>query len=273
MPPTHEALFPRLVSAIREERVEPVGIFSGSVNYKLMDAFTAWIAQPTPEHEQRCLGYLAGMQTLGHLTLGGTNGVATEAGSPAAHWTFNVASVLGGLKFALKRDNARMRDACFGFLLAEIGLNRAFRWKGRVILPAPRVKDEKEEGPIDGYRDVVTALALGERVRKPERYWTEPLAVAAATMKELLSLSPRQPGAHRPPVLTAAQIRLFQSAPLPKLYLPILRRDLADGGYIAWIEDTPEARAAMGRDACHFVRCAPDGETWGYDFAKQIPEA
>ena len=257
------------MAAIRGQKALPLGVSGGSLNYQMMDAGTAVLVAPEDAGARtRWLSLLADQQKWGHLSRRGPNGVQNEAGAPSMHWTFNVAPVLGVLIMAGKRlhegkapDWARdLWDTGFTFLKAEIGLDRAFRWKGRSIIPCPRAKDEKQEGPIDGYRDVVTALALGEKVNKPTHYWTDDQAIAASSMRQLL------------PLLGPAYKHDLAMAPMPSLMFPIHSKSLDGGGFIAWIEDTPEARTAFGHDALNWVRCTPANVDWGYDWS-EVPAA
>lgn len=263
---THEVLFPRLVGAIRGESVEPVELSGGTVNYKLMDAATAWIAAPSPKSERRMLDLLHEMRRIGHLSLEGPKGVACEQGAPAAHWTFNVGSVAGVLKWAHARGHVPLFAAALDFMRDEAWLDLAHTYNGRCILPAPRVKDEKGQGPLDGYRDVFVALVLGDRVKKSARYWSQPGAIAVATVREV-------------DWVTGGELfRELRKASMPRLYLPIrrehLQRERIDegtltidaAGFRSWIERTPEAERAMGRDGCNWVSAGPDGLAWGYDW-------
>lgn len=250
----HENLFPLLVAAIHGEKVKPLGIEGGSVNYRLMDDGTAWIVDPSPENKERFLGHLRNMRETGHLSIRGhAFGVACEQGSPGMHWTFNVGSVLGVLKWALIREDAQMIIACVGFLDDELGLDEAHLWRNRIILPAPRVKNEKGQRPIDGNRDLFVRMVNGYKPRKRAKFWAEPQNIVAATLREILRSEPQL---FAPPHA------------YPKLHLPILKTELPGGGFIAWIEKTPEAEHAMGRDGCNWVRCAPDGVTYGFDWSE-----
>ena len=258
----HEVLFPRLAAAIREKPVRPLGNVGGSVNYRLMATGTACIADPKPAHQEAFVDLLDEQEQEGHLTLRGPRGVACEQGAPGMHWVFNCASIVGVLKWAILRGQDRVRKACVRWIANEAGLDRHFRFQGRVYLPCPRVKDEKGQAPTEGYRDVFLALVLGENVRKEDAYWLHPQALAVSTLREILHMKPSR--GVKP--LTVAELRQIRQAPVPKLYLPILKTDLPRGGYLAVIEDTPEARKAMGKDTCNWVRCSPEGISWGVDW-------
>lgn len=257
----HDALFPALVTAIRTGKGKSYELQGGTINYRLMEAFTAWIVDPRivdprTANQRRCLDLLSEMDESGHLALG----AGTEAGAPGMHWTFSVGAVVGGLKWALIRKDQALIVACRQFLEHEIGLDRHFRFRGRVVLPAPRVKDEKRQAPVDGYRDVFVKIALGEPVKKPASYYAEDQAIAVATLREILSTK-------ADPATRESWRNRFAHAPVPKLLLPIRRVELEGGGYEAWIEDTPEARRVLGRDACHRVRNGPEGITYQVDWA------
>jgi hypothetical protein len=253
----HEQLLPNLTGAIRGTKgAHVVGVDGGSVNYRLMDAFTAWILDPSPENERRVLELLAEQKREGHLCLRGPKGAAAEAGAPGMHWTMNAASVAGGLLHAIKRGNREVEEACTGWIVDEAGFCRALRWKGEVWAPAPRVKEERRQKPHDGYRDVFAALVLGERVKKGTRYWQEDQAIGVATVREVLKLRP-------------SIVSLCKTAEMPRLHFPIHKHDLAGGGFVAWIDRTEEAAHAL--DMCDWVRCAPEGIRFGFRFKEPVP--
>jgi hypothetical protein len=248
----HEQLFPRLIAAIRgDSSVRAIGSVQGSVNYRMMDRATSAIVSPTPANISSFSSLLLEQELTGHLSLSGPNGVAVEQGAPGMHWTYNAASVTG----VFLRVPA-LRDICARWMRNEVALNLAFRWEGETVLPAPRVKDEKGQGPRDGYRDVWTALAAGEvsrELKRGEKFYRADQAIACWAMREAWRVGLMGQG--------------VVGTTVPKLYLPILRRELDGGGFLAWIEDTPNARKAMGKDGCNWVRCAPAEVTWGVDWA------
>jgi hypothetical protein len=234
----------------------------GSVNYRLMYWFTSWIVNPTAENLRNCLACLAEMKSEGHLTLRGPRGVACEAGSPKMHWTFNVGAVVGGLLWAIRRRCQPLIDACIGFLEDEVGLDLDFRYNDVVAMPCPRLvagdddtRDE-EQAPIDGYRDAFVSLAIGEKVKKADHYWSQPNAIAVWAMREVMKLMPELG-------------ERFKGAQRPHLYLPIEKTATPDGGYEARIADTPEARAVMGKDCCQAVSNGRAGVTYMVDWQER----
>lgn len=254
---SHTALFRRLAAAIKGEKPDPLGIPGGSVNYRMMDRATACIAKGA---QTAFSDLLAEQEQEGHLTLRGPKGVACEQGSPAMHWSYNCASVAGVLNWAISEEQDQMRKDCVLWFAHEAGLDRHYRFKdGRVYMPAPRIKNEKGQGPVDGYRDVFLALALGENVNKPSKYWDQREALAVKTFRDVL------------PKLTAAERQQIQNAPKPKLYLPIEKTDLPDGGYLLELPDSQDIRKALGKDVCHWVHCPSEGQvTWRYDWKDPI---
>src|SRR6478609_734061 len=118
---THEQLFPLLVGAIRGDKVKPLGIDGGSVNYRLMDDTTTWIVDPSLKNEDVLLGHLKEMKEVGHMTLAGPKGVACEQGSPGMHWTFNMGSIVGALKYAVQRNRRELIARCQDAILDEVG--------------------------------------------------------------------------------------------------------------------------------------------------------
>jgi len=261
---THGILWPNVLANLRGERPKPLWPLGegrhGSVNYWMMNSFTVWRNDPSAKAEKALLDTYAEFRRVGHLSMEAKGGVATEQGIPGAHWYFNLAPALGTFRFATIEKRVDLEDAALAFLLDEVGLNRAFTYNGWVVMPSPRIKDEKHMTPHDGYRDVFTALALGKKAKKSEAYWKDDQSAAVRTMKLIV-----EEGLW--PVSTA------QRAKVPKLYLPIMKSDLPGGGYLAQIEDTPEARKAIARDACNWVRMGPrilfkEGEAYGYDWSE-----
>lgn len=265
----HSQLFPRLVGAIRGEVVTPLNIEGGSVNYRLMDDTTAYIVDPSRTNQSKLIAHFENMRRTGHMSLTGPHGVACEQGAPGMHWTYNIGSVLGVVRWAHANDHKELQGWAIQCLFDELDLDTKFMWRGESIFPAPRVKDEaesKNRNPQDDYRDVFIRLATGDKskVKKPAKYWAHPQAIAVATMRMLL----------RTRVWGKAQIERAKHAynmPLPRLYLPILKHGLPEGGYVAWIEKTEESVRALGKDACNWVRCSTDGVTIGYDFESEPP--
>ena len=275
----HRVLLEKLNAASRGEKVEPPNVFT-TVNKKLMSAAIALLVDWTPENRKRFLGFIEPMAEIGHMTIG----EATEAGAPGMHGSYSLGAILAVYREADYRIHQGSSDrvsgaattlalyaACERVLLAEAGLNRHFRWPHRfrprpspvpvVVLPCPRAKDEDKRGnpmpPFDGYRDVVTALLLGEDVRKPAKYYKDDMAIAVRLMKDLVVRG----------IWDSRLQAEARDAPMPKLRVPIQRREIPDG-WIAWFEDNPHNRQAL-IDPLTWVRCSrANGITWGYDFAE-----
>lgn len=244
----HEQLFPRLVGAIRGQRnITPLGITGGSVNYRLMDAATAYITMPTTATRSRAMSLMLELEEVGHFCLRGPSGIACEQGSPGMHWTFNMASVIGIADYAESRNHMDLYWAAMRVIQGEAALCAEYRYGPHVIMPAPRVKDEIDQGPIDGYRDVFTKLAFGEKVKKPNKYWSQDSAIAVSTFRNM-------------------DVHFTPGIALPKLYVPI-HKVTHDDGFLAWVDDTPEARAVMGHDCCNWVLTANGQYKWGYDWS------
>jgi len=250
----HIERYRQLVAAIWGLAAFAVGNGSGgSLNFKLMDLVTLWILTAQEAYAQRILELLAEMKAIGHMTIQGPNKVASEQGSPGAHWYFNWTSILGCLKWARKRRHLALTSACEEAVYDEVALCREYSYGGVTALCGPRIKDEIEQDGGDGYRDVFLALGLGQPIRKPKKYWNHQQAAAVRLMRTLC-----QEGVIRPEVA--------RRWPLPKLYIPLHRIDLSEGFFV-YIEDTPEARQAMGKDACNWVLLRNGEVTEGYDWA------
>lgn len=231
----------------------------GSVNYKLMAASRS--AQVEGDWKP-LLALLAAQRKYGHLSLGGPHGVATEAGAPDPHYPFNALSVIAAWRAARLSGPPHAAIACAQWVGADLALARAFLAPdGRCILPAPRVKDEKGQEPVSSLRDVLLALVERRQPSGPagnpsSPWWHQDYALAAVVLRDIL----------RGPKGEGARQRLL-AAPFPKLYLPIHRADLGDGGYVAWLEDTAAARDAA-IDVCNSVEVPAEGEPrYGYDWS------
>jgi hypothetical protein len=258
----HRERFRRLAAAIRGERVEPVkSKTKGPINYELMDRATAAIVDPTQQNLDRFELLLRAQEEVGHLSRRAPDYVS-EQGSPGMHWTYNCASVAGVVFSRVEEDDkpwTGCRGAGVRWLANEAGLNREYRYNGEVWLPASRVKDEKEQAGHDGYRDIWTALASGEKVKKPEKYWSDPQALAVRVMRDLL------------PRLTSDERELIRTAGVPKLLLAINKVELPGGGFLAYFEDNEFNRKILGKDACNWVLIGPGGGECGLDW-EPLPE-
>lgn len=265
---THEVLFPRLIAAIRGEKVKPVGITGGSVNYKLMDSATSWILNPSDENRRVLLGHFENMRKTGHMSLAGPKGVACEQGAPMAHRKFNMAPILAIFKFATTSDrhiDPALAEDAEVVILDEIGLTQAFMYKGTSVIPAPRVKDEKGQGPVDANRDRLSWVLRGIDPRKLKvgrNYWRDD----EGNLDVILARELVEKGTWGAELTWAAE-----HADLPvNLHLPIIAEHLVEGGFTAYIPDTPENRKTMGKDACHFVHAGEDGVWWRYDWEPEL---
>lgn len=276
--PTHRVLWPNLVLAVRGSKsAKHVGIEGGSVNYRLTDDTTAWILDPSEENRRVLLGHFENMRKTGHMSLAGPKGVACEQGAPAAHRKFNMASVLAVFKFATTSDRTgqpatsrhidpELAEAAESVILDEIGLTQAFMYKGMSVIPAPRVKDEKGQGPIDANRDRLSWVLRGidhKKLKVGRNYWHDD----EGNLDVILARELVEKGTWSDEHIFAAE-----HADLPKLYLPINTRHWTGNveQFEAWIDDTPENRKVMGKDACHFVHAGEDGVWWRYDWEPEL---
>lgn len=263
---THESLWDQFVLAVRGSKsAHHIGIEGGSVNYRGLDDTTAWILDPSPENRKVLMGHFANMRKTGHMSLAGPKGVACEQGSPGAHRKFNMSWVLAVFKFASSEshfDPGLAREASI-VILDEIALTQAFTYKGTSAIPAPRVKDEKGQGPIDGNRDRLSLVLQGidpRKIKAGRNFWKDDGNLDVILARELIESRSWH----------VALIQNAQEAELPKLYLNIEMFTTTNGGFEARIPDTPENRKTMGRDACHFVHAGEDGIWWRYDFEPEL---
>lgn len=282
----HTALWRNAIAAIRgDSSAKHLGVSGGSVNYRLMDDGTAYILDPSPDNLRVILGHFRNMLDTGHMSLSGPNGVATEQGTVGAHRKYNMAMVCGILIHAEKNvqkhindleelAHKKLADACRQTIYDECGFCLAFQYKppkgpALTIAPAPRIKDDadktvkgghasKLQAPIDKNRDRFLSLATGKQIRARKEFWQDDAGnLDVILMNEML----------RDGLWTVMDIQNCKLGKLPKLYLPIKTRLLFYvGGFEGWLVDTPEARRACGKDACHFVHAGINGVWWRYDW-------
>lgn len=264
---THEILWPNAILAIQGSKsAKHAGIEGGSVNYRLLDDGTAWILDPSEHNENVIIGHFENMARTGHFSLSGPKGVACEQGIPGAHRKFNVAMVLGILKWAVIRNHQTLITYCVTTICGEVALTQRYQYKGKSAIPAPRIKDEKSQSPLDANRDRIALMATGystSKIRAGKNFWQDEEGnFDCILMRELIEDN----------VWSDVQMRTARVGFLPRLYLPINSVTLGttSDGYEAWIVRTPEAEKAMGKDGCHFVHNAPDGVWWKYDWKDEI---
>lgn len=278
----HDILFPNVVKAIAGDfSFKLTGFVEDTINYGIMSAVATCLADPTMDNIDHYLGILTEMGREGHLARRGPKGVGTEAGAPAMHWTFNVGPVAGMTLRAIEEEELELPDRVIkksipkrstviteglDFLCNEYQMDKKHTYiyrdkRGKlsitVAIPAPRIKDEKDQKPYgDSYRDIFVALLSGRQVRKSTKYWSESQSLAVRCVRDLLALEP-------------ALVGVFADAEYPKLAVDIRKQDIgSDGDYIAFVEDTPDNRRMMGKDCCNWVRCADKKITFGYDWSE-----
>lgn len=249
---------PRLaafVAAVRGDKsVQPYGNGNqGSLNFKKLDRWTAWLVDQSPYNEQRCVEILHEYKTHGHLTIKTANGYACEQGSPGMHGVYDDACPLAGLLRA--KPSSDMFDACREYVLDAAALYREFEFRGSIYLPAPRVKDEERivKGkvvrpmqPVDGYRDTLYAMLTGQQVKKKEDYWQSPQSIAVWLLREILANDR----------LTRDALAVIKSHPVPRLFMPLTRVDLTTGGFLAYADDSPVIRDNT-IDVCNWLIVEP----------------
>lgn len=263
---THESLWPNFIGAVRGSKsARHLNIEGGSVNYRLLDDTTAWILDPSPQNRKTLLGHFANMKRTGHMSLSGPKGVACEQGSPMAHRKFNLAPLLAIFKFARARGDEELKEGAENIILDEVGLTSSYTYKGTSVIPAPRVKDEKGQGPIDRNRDRLSLILQGvdaDSLRVGRNFWKDD----DGNLDVILAREVTESG-----LWDHELIEMARRADLPKLYLPIEDSQFGpQGGFEAWITDTPNNRKTMGRDGCHFVHVGEDGIWWRYDWEEEV---
>lgn len=173
--------------------------------------------------------------------------------------------VLAVFKFARERGDEELAQDAEAVILDEVGLTQAFTYKGTSVIPAPRVKGEKKQGPVDDNRDRLRLVLCDAGIRKLKvgrNFWKDD----EGNLDVILARELREDGVWDDELVTMAQ-----HADLPKLCLSIAYRGWSGReGFEAWIDDTLENRKIMGRDACHFVHAGPDGIWWRYDWKPEL---
>lgn len=259
----HGLLWSNLINSYDGKLVKVLHV-RGSVNYRLMDAGARALLDP--KDSDQFLQFLQEMKTEGHLALRGPNGVAYECGAPGMHWSYNIAPALANLIKAIKRGEApgsEIRQECLDFLVNEVGLDSEYEFRGRVVLPCPRVKDEKDQQPMDGTRDEFLAVIRRGGLPKKQKNWDHPQMFVLRLLRDLFTL--RATAKVQP--LTATELLPLRVGKMPRLLLPIEKVQLTrEEGYWAFIKDTPEARKIMGKDCCNWVYNGPDGIKFGVDW-------
>jgi hypothetical protein len=248
----HEILFPRFLQSLTGKALVG-GVYGGggSRNYKLMGYGADYLSNPRlMSSRERFLDILHNDKTIGHGTdANNVQGIACEQGSPGAHFTFTYAPILAAYNKATAIGDHEMSSLCANVLYAEVALCREFSLKGRVCMPGARFKDDAQPKTpglqsqgLDAYRDMFVAMALGGSVpKKPDRFWNDPQSVCVKLARDTF---------YSPKLWDV--VRALRE-PLPKLYLPINRRDIDGGGYLAWIDKTDSAVKAMGKDGCNWA--------------------
>lgn len=277
----HTRLFKDISTIINDTTdktpITPLDI-SGSLNYRAM-SWGSWCILairdrlPTVDGNDKSLTRVANstyidrfqqfldeQESIGHCTLSGPKGVACEQGSPGMHHTFTVVSVVGVLQECLRYDYPngpydKLINSCVRWLGHQARFNDHYRVGTLVAMPCPRVKDEKSQAPIDGYRDIMTSLIIDSTIdkstsklilpsfvtRRSSNFWRQTQSIGVRVLRDILMQHPDL-------------LHDMRAVNDPKLYLPIERRPLADGsGFIAWIEKTQSNTTIMGKDVCNWV--------------------
>lgn len=260
----HEYLIANLVASARRQPLPYPGVANkgGSVNYRLMEA----AKQALLGNWGPLLAILAEMREVGHLTLAGPRGAATEAAAPGPHDYFNTLSLAAPWQRAAKDGKADAERALELAIGDELALARAFRVGQVSSAPSARGKDEKGQGPASPLRDVMVALLLDEPLppgnarNRRGPWWSEPYGMSAAILRDMLS----------GPAGAARRDRL-RAAPEPRLYVPIHKAELSGGGHLAWLDDSPAARVSV-IDPINWVRAEPGRRVeCGYNWS-EVPE-
>lgn len=270
--PSHATLLDRMARSIAGEKVQPLNIPGGSLNYKFMDELTLWISSPTSTNRENLLRLYRDMETYGHFTIKGPRGYACELNCVGAHWNFSVSSWLGTMIWADKRDDSTLFDAARSAVKRELILCQYFSYQGQVCAPGARVKDEKGQTGLDKNKDRLLALSTGGRFDRRKDYWQDVQNLCVKLMRDCIESDLWTDEGDGNDVYSRAR-----SGDLPHLPFPIHRRLTGDddGGYLAWIDKNEFTTKLLGRDVLTWVLTGPsaghDRFKFGYDWAP-LPE-
>lgn len=270
-------LWPELLAAIergpgaiahyangKSASVHPRDEVTGSENYRLMSLATAVLIDPSPARVSAYLSRLDAMHSRdGHLTTHGPRALGYECGAPGMHWTFSMtapeAVAQKGLAGELGPKSADLAAASLQFLNDEYRFDAHFVYGGRCTPPAPRVKDQLNQGPLDGYRDAWIEMLQGRPVKRSAHWWAAESAIACRLMRDLIA----KYGAVVLAPLTANALSL------PLLPVKYDRSPPGADGFVAWIIDEPPAHELI--DVCHRVSNTKDGVTYWCDWHDDRP--
>ncbi len=268
----HEQLWPNLKEAVGGAAKPPMPQLdsaTGSRNYYRLGKARAllagwrggpgWSPQLIAQQRQDWLSDLRAEREQGHMSKRGGKGVANEQGCPSPHSKFHYLAVMGVWREAMKRGDSEVAAECEYWVGAELYLAAQMAYDGVTLEPGGRVKDEKGQALAED-RDALLALLLQAKLQRPMggKWWRNDDGLAPSIFAGILN---SQPGLRE---------RLLK-APEPKLALPVHVVDLPGSGYLAWIEDTDEARTQLGHDALSWVSNGPEGQVLGYDW-KPLPD-
>ena len=274
---THEILWPRLCEAVRWALWGlggPVPVspkleqdIHGSPNYRLM-GWATWLLRAWKENpkagdclraRKRWLDTLIEMKQLGLFTLGGPSGVATEAGAGDPHAAFLWLPLVAVYAWALEvKDKATiaLSEELFG---GAVALAAQYEFRGVTCMPSTRAKKEKGQDGRSSLVDVIRWLIRGgvkPPVASHDMWWTQDYSLAAAVVRRNIVKGPAG---------WLRKRRLAKAAPA-ETFIEIKREDW-HGGFIAWVEDEPLARAS-GIDWLSMVRHDNDGLTVFYQWGE-----
>lgn len=264
----HHGLYRNLELAVEGKflmKGAPTG-WGGSRNYGAMRNAAALLSAWTrgDEVEARTIrtlwmGDQRDQLVVGHWAHRGGDGLQNECMAPAPHDLFDLAPTMVVWREALKRGDLEVAALAEAEVARQVALCRALSAKGIVCSPCGRAKTDDDPSNGSGadqwrsrlYDSILATVDGGKKFKYS--------SLATVAFAEILA-RPEGP---------AIRARL-RAAELPKvLALPIHKAELGGGTYLAWIDDTPEARKQLGHDALSWVRWGPGMKEpdLGYDWA------
>lgn len=254
--PSHATLLDRMSRSIAGEKVQPLNIPGGSLNYKFMDELTLWISSPTSANRENLLRLYRNMEDYGHFTIKGPRGYACEINCVGAHYNFSLSSWLGTMIWADKRDDYTLFSAARSAVNHELILCQYFNYQGQVCAPGARVKDEKRQTGLDSNKDRLLALATGRKFVSKNSYWQDVQNLCVKLMRDCIERD-LWGDTDEEDVRERGMV-----GDLPHLPFPIHKKVLDDGGYLAWIDKDEFTTKLLGRDALSWVLTGPSANNW-----------
>jgi hypothetical protein len=233
---THPILIDRLNKALSGHLLpggKSLGIEPGSGNYVSMsaaycdlDAVNRGDEAAVRHWDSFWIDRLEEQERIGILAHAGPKGMQIEQGCPAPHDGFNLLPVLGVWRSSLQRGQTALADLCERNVGAQLAYRREFSVKGVSCPPCVRAKSKNDPSNGSGLDQWQSRVAD----RLNTMLWTN-----RATNWPPNSCEAILSGLLRGKGGDDIRQRLRKS-PFPKVYVPVLRADLPNGNWLAWLQ-------------------------------------